>query len=421
MSGLGGSSSGESSRENALVAYRRGDPDAFDLLESALVDAPNDGELLITHAAAAAASGANDPFSKIEGILARAPDWVDGQKALARLKTEFGHGAPLATLERALDQLPDHPRLWMAYIALLGAGNQHQTAAEKVRDLRQRIGDLPPLRLLEARHAGFAGRIEEAQDLLEALPEDVPDLHYELARNSLRLKRLDQAAAAIDKGLKVAAKDVGMWALAEICWRALNDPRHEWLLPDKALFTQVSLGLSEQGLSNLVRAISQLHSSISAPLGQSVIGGTQTRGNLRWREEKVIVDLFSALERELRSFAKSLPDLDPKHPIEVLKSREPKITASWSILLKSEGFHVSHLHNSGLISSALHLQVPKGLDEGEGALELGRPPTDIDLPIQALAKFDAKPGHLVLFPSFLYHGTTRFREGRRLTVAFDAA
>jgi predicted 2-oxoglutarate/Fe(II)-dependent dioxygenase YbiX len=41
----------------------------------------------------------------------------------------------------------------------------------------------------------------------------------------------------------------------------------------------------------------------------------------------------------------------------------------------------------------------------------------LDLP--PLATFEPKPGRLVLFPSFLFHGTRPFTGGERLTVAFD--
>lgn len=421
VSGEGHPSKTGSSKENALSAYRRGDPSALTLLERVLRDSPNDGELLVNHAAAAAASGATDPFSRIESILVQSPDWIDGQKALARLKTEFGLAKPLKTLEQAIERLPDHPGLWMAYIGLLGAGDQHEMAAEKVAELRKRIGDLPALRVLEARHSGFAGQCDHAQMLLEGLPENVPELHYELARNSLRLGRLDQAAEALDAGLSENPNDVGMLALAEICWRATNSASHRWLLPDDLLIAQVPLDLGETQLDKLALAIAALHTTHSAPLGQSLVGGTQTRGDLRWRQEPEIVDLFAALEDELRSYASRLHSLDERHPLKPLASRAPRITASWSILLESEGFHVSHLHNSGLISSAVHLQVPENLADGEGMLELGRPPSDIPLFIGPFVQFRPLPGHLVLFPSFVYHGTSKFHEGRRLTVAFDAA
>lgn len=68
----------------------------------------------------------------------------------------------------------------------------------------------------------------------------------------------------------------------------------------------------------------------------------------------------------------------------------------------------------------MHITVPSELAEGEGDLELGRPPRDIPLELEPLAKFVARPGCLILFASFVYHSTARFSGGERLTVAFDA-
>ncbi|MEP0392676.1 MAG: putative 2OG-Fe(II) oxygenase [Erythrobacter sp.] len=104
----------------------------------------------------------------------------------------------------------------------------------------------------------------------------------------------------------------------------------------------------------------------------------------------------------------------------VIQSRRPQIIASWSILLAQQGRHVPHLHDGGPISSAVHITVPTGLRRGEGLLELGRPPEDIPMELDRLTAFKPKPGHLVLFPSFIYHSTSRFSDGERLTAAFDA-
>jgi predicted 2-oxoglutarate/Fe(II)-dependent dioxygenase YbiX len=41
----------------------------------------------------------------------------------------------------------------------------------------------------------------------------------------------------------------------------------------------------------------------------------------------------------------------------------------------------------------------------------------LDLP--SYAQIEPVPGRLVLFPATLWHGTTPFDRGERLTVAFD--
>ena len=84
------------------------------------------------------------------------------------------------------------------------------------------------------------------------------------------------------------------------------------------------------------------------------------------------------------------------------------------------GFHVAHLHPKESSAPPFYVAVPP-FDEPdrEGWLELGRPPADLRLDLEPLASIRPIPGTLVLFPSFLYHGTRPFRAGERLTVAFD--
>jgi hypothetical protein len=95
---------------------------------------------------------------------------------------------------------------------------------------------------------------------------------------------------------------------------------------------------------------------------------------------------------------------------------------SWSVRLTEGGFHAAHFHPGGILSSACYISLPDSFASGEekaGWLELGRPPAELGLDLPPLATFEPKPGRLVLFPSFLFHGTRPFRGGERLTVAFD--
>ncbi|MEE4200599.1 putative 2OG-Fe(II) oxygenase [Erythrobacter sp.] len=407
-------------REEALAAFARGDEDAAARLGAAAQEAPGDGALLIAEATALLRAGAERPFHRIEGVLARAPDWVEGHKALCRLKVEAGDGQPFASLEAAIAKAPKHPKLWMVYLGLLGAAGRHSDAARHARKLRREIADLPQLRLLEARHRGFAGEVVEAQRLLDDLPADLPERDYEYARNALRRNAPDDASAAIERQLARDLSDIGAWALAELAWRARGDARHDWLVPGDSLMVQCQLGLSEADLAQLASTLRALHTAHATPLRQSVEGSTQTHGDLRQRREPAIAALFEAIGEALRHYAASLPDIAADHPMHAIRENTPCITASWSIRLTAGGRHVPHLHDGGRVSSAAHIAVPTALAEAEGALELGRPPEDIPLALEPLARFAAKPGHLVLFPSFVYHATSPFAAGERLSVAFDA-
>lgn len=407
-------------KQEALESFERGEGDAHSALARALAQHPGDGALIIAHAAALLRAGEVRQFAHIEGVLAKAPDWVEGHKALARLKAEARDPQPMASIEGALKRLPKHPKLWMAYLTLLGSAGRHEEAANHTANLRKSIADLPELRLVEARYRGFAGDAAMAQALLEGLPSHLPELAFEKARNALRLGALEEASDWLDPFLKEHPKDIGAWAMAELVWRALEHPRHQWLCPDEGLFVQSGLGLSASELAELTETLRSLHTSRAAPLGQSVDGGTQTHGNLRLRKEPILRGLFTLIDAVLSDYAKSLPTVPNGHPLMPLLNRKPQISASWSILLKEGGRHVPHLHDGGLVSSAAHIALPGDLGPGEGALELGLPPEDIAMEIEPLARFEPKAGHLVLFPSFVYHSTSRFDAGERLTVAFDA-
>lgn len=416
-----GEATAQSSRDAALAAFAAGDEGTAGLLAAALHDHPGDGALLIAAAAADLRARSDRPFARIEDMLARAPDWIEGHKALARLKVEAGDAAPLAAIEAALRRLPRHPRLWLAYLGLLGAAGRHTEAAGHAARLRRDIGDMPGLRLIEAKHRGLAGDAEAAAVLLASVPADHPERDYEAARNALRQGNLSAAQDAIDRALAVQPEDMRAWALAEVCWRLTTNPRHQWLVPDQSLFRQCHLGLSESELPELAEVLRGLHVGQAAPLGQSVEGGTQTYGHLHMRRDPAIARLFAAIEAALDDYVASLPQFGDAHPLAPLSGGRVRFLASWSIRLTAGGRHVPHLHDTGKISSAAHIACPAGLGADEGVLELGSLPEDIPLAHGPFARFAPLPGHLVLFPSFIYHATTRFAAGERLTVAFDAA
>jgi len=56
----------------------------------------------------------------------------------------------------------------------------------------------------------------------------------------------------------------------------------------------------------------------------------------------------------------------------------------------------------------------------QGWLKFGEPPYELDLKAPIRRTLHPKPGMLVLFPSYLWHGTIPFQgEQTRTTIAFD--
>jgi hypothetical protein len=96
----------------------------------------------------------------------------------------------------------------------------------------------------------------------------------------------------------------------------------------------------------------------------------------------------------------ALPPADDTHPLLRHRGRPPQLAGSWSVRLGGgQGFHVSHIHPRGVLSSALYISPPAGLDmqSCEGWLELRRPPATTGVTLGLLAEFEPLPGRLVLF------------------------
>lgn len=406
---------------DALEAHRRGKSGAAVLLDRAIERNPRDGRLLIAQAEAAVMAGKPEPLRRLQQMVDLSPDWVDGQAALANLLFELdGEDAFTTRFAEALRRNPANAGLWNAYIqALVGAGLPGQ-AADAARDARAHF-DVSVLKLIEANHAGAAGQVQRAEKLLAEVSEQLPEYAEVAGRHFVRTGDYRRALDFLDLLRARNPADVSAWALTDILWRKMADPRSDWLSLDPALIKTADLGLSEDSIADLANLLRGLHTSRGRPLGQSARGGTQTRGELFLRQDPQIQFLRAKIQAALGAYRDELPPVDEAHPL-LSRRDEPWIAdGGWSIRLQTSGYHVPHIHPSGLVSSACYIVVPPaGGDPREGQLEIGRPPSDLAIDLEPIASFAPQPGRLVLFPSFLYHGTRPFGSGERLSVAFDA-
>jgi hypothetical protein len=166
-----------------------------------------------------------------------------------------------------------------------------------------------------------------------------------------------------------------------------------------------------------------LHVAPGEYLDQSVRGGSQTDGPLLSRIEPEIQALRAAIVSAVEEYRDQLPPTDPKHPLlRERRDRRVRFSGSWSVRLRRAGYHANHVHPMGWISSALYVALPARLPTDEqhaGWLKLGEPPAEIGVDLAPTRLIEPKAGRLVLFPSWMWHGTVPFAEGERLTVAFD--
>lgn len=173
-------------------------------------------------------------------------------------------------------------------------------------------------------------------------------------------------------------------------------------------------------LADLRRVLEARHKAAGMPIDQSLRAGTQTTRSLLADQDAVIQAFLGSLRDPLAQYCRQIGT--GSHPLTARNSGEAQLVGCWSIRLTGGGFHVNHVHPEGWISSAFYVSVPDDLRAADhhGWLQLGAP----RYPVPGIAPeryVQPVAGRLVLFPSYLWHGTVPFESpAARLTIAFDA-
>jgi predicted Zn-dependent protease len=416
----------KTARIRARLSLERNDPAVLADHEQALALFPGDPNLMHDYAQALALAGRMEEALEYTGALAEyLPAWPPGLILHAELRWAKGetdrfadHFARAATAEAAT------PQVMLAWSSLLDGIDRHSDSAAVLAQACARWPDRPELVLAHAVALGEAGDADAAQAILTR-HSDLQDRDWNVARgrNLLRLGETPTAERTLAGVLQDHPSDVQAWALIDLCWRMMDDPRHQWLHGQDNLVRKISLPLDPAELSALTALLDDLHRSSAPPIGQSVKIGTQTKGALFARYEPELARLEAALHEVLADYRAGLPTFDARHPLLSRRADPWRIIGSWSIRLEGAGHHAAHIHPRGTLSSASYYRVSPEVDTpGRGGwLELGRPPTGLVPGLSALHEVKPEVGTCVLFPSTLFHGTRPISTGTRMTVAFDVA
>jgi len=421
----------------ARVALERGEADAAVRFDRALAVSPGDAELWLGKAQALEVAGDTTGARVIgEQIVQQAPGFIAGLTYLSGLRLAAGEADFAAPFREAAARVPQDPNIPAMQIEMLAGLDFASEAVEIAAAARRRFPDQVHFALLEAIHAGSAGQYARADAIFAELTDLRPLRFLHEARHRLRGRDPIAAERLLQRALAADPWDISAWALRGIAWRLADDPRAHWL-HEQAGLVHLKRLVGRQGLlEDAADTLRRLHAASSMPLGQSLRGGTQTRGILFHRTEPILGELHAAILATLESYRADLPAADDTHPL--LRSRETawQLAGSWSVRLTGGGartdgstgdYHTAHIHPQGIASSALYLAVPEAAQDTDlkrGWLEIGRPPSDLGLALEPLRVIQPQAGYLALFPSSLYHGTTPFGVGQsdtaeRMTVAFD--
>mgnify|MGYP004502791699 CR=1 FL=1 len=409
----------------ARAALEAGDTSAPDLFATALRLRPGEPSLVIGLAEALHAAGDPNGPSLLADFVAAHPREAEAHRVLARMRWEAGDATGFTRdLDKAVATHPAEPDLRRVLIETLAGTDHLEGAADAARAARVALPDQPDFPLREAIHSGESGDHVRAEAAFGAVMPDVPLRGLHEALHRLRIGQVERAATLLDEERTATPESVAAWAYSGLAWRLLGDSRAAWLHEQDGLIETRPLHLSSTELAEAADVLRQLHTTSAFPVGLSLRGGTQTRGALFARRHPVIRRVADSIRQVVADHWAGLPPHDPEHPLLRHRLKAPHITGSWSVRLTASGFHVSHIHTQGQLSSACYLVVPdetRSNDDGAraGWLEIGRPPHDLGLdPIRTI---QPQPGTLTLFSSTLFHGTRPFSHGERLTVAFDVA
>jgi Putative 2OG-Fe(II) oxygenase len=354
------------------------------------------------------------------------PDWLDGHKCLATMRWTAGRRSDfLDSYRDACRTQPRHVPLRLAWFYAVATVRDWPAAAEVLDEGEAVLGDSQPFRLArlylacETLAHGAAGTLLGQTAAVRDAGVDLCRMRY-----YLRTGQLAEADAAGARLCRTPAARMA-WPYRALIWRLQRDPRAEWLDGEPPRVQSVELDFPAVALAELATLLRQLHTASAPYIEQSVRGGTQTDRPLFFRHEPIIQRLRQQVVSAVGQYVDALPAADAAHPLLGVRRDAPVLfSGSWSVRLQSQGFHVSHTHPMGWISSALYVSLPDASQLGPapaGWIGFGAPPPELGLSLSPCLRVEPKPGRLLLFPSTLWHSTEPFADGERLVVAFDVA
>ena len=364
--------------------------------------------------------------------LAIDPVQDEARKGLTRLRIEYRGGEDaFAHFEDAAARQANNPDPWLAWARALIANRRTSEALEVTeRGIRSNPAS-GELRAIRAFARGMTddpvAALAELEELLRGHPQDSPQRAI-VAQIAFRANRPDKAAEVLENRVARNPEDQLSWAMLGLAWRLLDDPREYRLCDYDRFVMTVDVPPPDGSLepadyaAEVASILDPLHVASSEPGDQTLRGGTQTSGALFSRPDAAIQRFREAVSRAADQAVSQLPD-DPDHPFLSRKSHRFGFSGSWSVRLGGGGHHVSHVHPEGWMSSAYYARLPTMTPESrsrhEGWIQFGVPPEHLGIELPPRRLVEPRPGRLVLFPSYMWHGTIPFGDGDRLTAAFD--
>jgi len=169
--------------------------------------------------------------------------------------------------------------------------------------------------------------------------------------------------------------------------------------------------------------LDSLHTDTREHVDQTLRKGSQTIDSLFDGSNPLINALQARIEEAVSAYIANMKDGEA-HPLAGRRRSGFSFPGCWSSRLYDHGFHTNHIHPKGWISSCYYVAVPDVAEDEQakqGWIKFGEPAFDMPLRDAVRRSVKPVPGRLVLFPSYMWHGTVAFHAPTaRTTIAFDA-
>lgn len=416
-----------------VLRHRRRHADALAEFETALALAPALPGAALDRADELQTLGRNAAaVEAYRAVVAAEPLNDRAHRQLNNLLYRLGDDAGfLRSYDEAAAQFPGRPILPLGKGGfLLQVGRHDEAQACFARAAQLLPGAIAPLNGLAAalaRKGDLAHAIATHRRIVELAPRHA-DSWIAYCETLLRAGEAANARAAADMAVGLDPLNQGAIAFQSLAMRAQGDMRDEWLNGFDDLVQVFELappeGFADMASFNAALAgdLGRLHSGKREFLSQSLRGGTQTVNDLFTAGHDLVDRLRARIDAAVAAYIARLAP-DESHPLRSRKRDAFAYAASWSSRLSDRGFHTNHVHPKGWISSAYYVAVPDAANDAgakQGWIKFGEPSFDAGLKDPIRRTVQPRPGTLVLFPSYMWHGTVPFHAlTSRTTIAFD--
>lgn len=267
-----------------------------------------------------------------------------------------------------------------------------------------------------------------SRESLTFLPDD-PQGKRNMIVSLLMQGKADEAMPFIE-GLREQDPNDQLWIAYEVtALRMLGSDRYASIVDIERFVRPYTLPVPD-GFASLqdfnaafLEYLKRWHGEQTHPLNQSLRLGSQTPRDLSTIDEPLLKAFYKALDEPIRQYMSDVGN-GPDHPLTARNTGDYRIAGGWSVQLHGGGNHVNHVHTDGWISSSYYVAVPEETRSDSnkaGWIKFSEPPFETVPPCTPEKWIQPEAGMLVLFPSYLWHGTQPISDDAvRVTAPFDA-